>query len=250
MKLTLAAAALLLVGTGCMSTQSATEQPAATPTPAPSGSMGGMAMNADPDKVVANGGVRVPGWTGRVDPRAASQGAMITQASFATMGGGMHVTSGPAAIYWNPANARTGNYTVEATFTQMKAATHPEGYGVFVGGRDLNTSNQSYAYLLVRQDGKYFISHRANDSTTHKIHDWTEGSSVKAIDAMGKSTNTLTIRVDNTSAHYMVNGVEVHKTDRGMIDMGAGSPASAAISGIRVNHNLDVHIDGFSVKSN
>ena len=42
----------------------------------------GAQANSDPDKIVANGGVHVPGWTGRIDPRAATQGRKITEASF------------------------------------------------------------------------------------------------------------------------------------------------------------------------
>ena len=35
-----------------------------------------------------------------------------------SMGPGFHVTSGPAAVYWNPANTASGNYTVSGTFSQ------------------------------------------------------------------------------------------------------------------------------------
>src|SRR5215212_1408359 len=107
---------------------------------------------SDPDKLVANGGVNVPGWTGRIDPRAAAQGKKITDAVFASMASGIHVTAGPAAIYWNTANTPTGNYSVKATFNQTKASTHPEGYGLFIAGHNLESPNQSYAYFLVRQD--------------------------------------------------------------------------------------------------
>jgi hypothetical protein len=203
--------------------------------------------NSDPDKVVADGGVKVAGWTGRIDPRAASQGRKITEAKFISMGPGIHVTAGPAAIYWNPANAQTGNYSVKATFNQTKASTHPEGYGLIVAGRDLETPNQSYAYFLVRQDGKFLINHRANDSTVHKIQDWTANPAVKAIDESGKASNALAINVDATTVHFLVNGTEVHSLPRSVVDSGPEHAGSTGIAGIRVNHNLDVHIDGFAV---
>jgi len=203
--------------------------------------------NSDPDKVVADGGVKVAGWTGRIDPRAASQGRKITEAKFISMGPGIHVTAGPAAIYWNPANAPTGNYSVKATFNQTKASAHPEGYGLIVAGRDLETPNQSYAYFLVRQDGKFLINHRANDSTVHKIQDWTANPAVKAIDESGKASNALAINVDATTVHFLVNGTEVHSLPRSVVDSGPEHAGSTGIAGIRVNHNLDVHIDGFAV---
>ncbi|MEO8193425.1 MAG: hypothetical protein ABI681_06210 [Gemmatimonadales bacterium] len=205
------------------------------------------AQGSDPDKLVADGGVKVAGWTGRIDPRPASQGRKITDAKFYTMGNGIHVTAGPAAIYWNPANAPAGKYTVQATFNQTKASAHPEGYGLMLAGRDLESPNQSYAYFLVRQDGKYLINHRANDSTIHKIVDWTANPAVKAIDSAGKASNTLAIVVDDTKLSFRVNGTEVHSLPRAIVDSGPEHAGSAGVAGIRVNHNLDVHIDGFSV---
>jgi len=207
----------------------------------------GAQANSDPDKLVANGGVHVPGWTGRLDPRPAAQGRKITEALFTSMGSGIHATAGPAAIYWNPSNSPTGNYGVKATFNQTKASAHPEGYGLFFAGHDLDSANQSYAYFLVRQDGKFLINHRANDSTVHKIVDWTENAAVKAIDATGKASNALAINVDATDVHFLVNGTEVHKIPRSVLDSGGGHAGTTGIAGIRVNHNLDVHIDGFAV---
>lgn len=205
------------------------------------------AQGSDPDKLVSDGGVKVAGWTGRIDPRAATQGRKITDAKFLSMGSGIHVTAGPPAIYWNPANSVTGNYSVQATFNQTKASTHPEGYGLIVAGRDLDTPNQSYAYFLVRQDGKFFISHRANDTTVHKIHDWTANAAIKAIDANGKASNTLSVVTDATNVSFRVNGTEVHTLPRSVLDSGPSHAGTAGIGGIRVNHNLDVHIDGFAV---
>lgn len=208
------------------------------------------AQGSDPDKIVANGGVKVPGWTGRLDPRAASQGRKITEAKFYTMGKGIHATAGPAAIYWNPANTVPANYTVHATFIQESAAAHPEGYGLVIGGKNLTASNQSYLYFLVRQDGKFLINHRANDSTVHKMVDWTANSAVKAIDASGKATNALSVVVDATKLSFRVNGTEVQSLMRSAIDSDGPRSGTSGVAGIRVNHNLDVHIDGFGVTAN
>jgi hypothetical protein len=203
--------------------------------------------SSDPDKLVADGGVKVPGWTGRIDPQAAARGRTINEAKFIPMAGGIHVTAGPAAIYWNPANTATGNYTVTATFNQTKASTHPEGYGLIFTGKQLDTPNQGYLYFLVRQDGKFLINHRANDTDVHKIVDWTANPAVKAIDESGKATNALTVVVGPENVSFRVNGTEVHSIPRATIDGGGDHAGSVGIAGIRVNHNLDVHIDGFAL---
>jgi hypothetical protein len=206
------------------------------------------AQNSDPDKLVSDGGVKVTGWTGRIDPRAATQGRKITDTKFVSMATGIHATAGPAAIYWNPANTAKGNYTVSATFNQTKASAHPEGYGLMVAGKNLETPNQSYFYFLVRQDGKFIINHRANDSTVHKIVDWAANPAVKAIDESGKASNALSVVLGADKVSFRVNGTEVQSLDRATLDGGGDHSGTAGVAGIRVNHNLDVHIDGFAVK--
>lgn len=205
------------------------------------------AQGSDPDKLVADGGVKVTGWTGRIDPQAARGGKKLTDDKVVAMGSGFHVTSGPAAIYWNPANTATGNYTVTATFTQTKAAAHPEAYGIMLGGTSLDGPNQSYMYFLVRQDGKYLVNHRANDSTVHKIVDWTANNAVKAMDANGKATNALSVIVGADKLSFVVNGTEVTSLPRSQIDRDGPGTGTTGVAGIRVNHNLDVHVDGFAL---
>jgi hypothetical protein len=199
----------------------------------------------DSTKATAGGGVQVAGWTGRIDPQAAKAGRNLGEDKVVAMGGGFHVTAGPAAIYWNPANTASGNYSVGASFTQTKATVHPEAYGLFIGGKDLEAPNQSYAYFVIRQDGKYLINHRANDSTVHKLVDWTANAAVKPTDASGTATNKLSIVVSADKVSFVANGVEVSSVPRAQLDgMGQGT---TGIAGVRVNHNLDVHIDGFAV---
>src|SRR5437868_537944 len=80
------------------------------------------------NRTVANGGIKAPGWMGTAD-----NGADIKTASLATMGKDLHVKTGPAVTYWNPANKASGDYTVKATFTEakyMELNDHPHPYGI------------------------------------------------------------------------------------------------------------------------
>lgn len=199
----------------------------------------------DPDPThKASGGISAAGWMGRVDPQAAARGMSLDNARFAPMAGGFHVTSGPAAIYYNPANAAKGNFTVSASFTQTKAPSHPEAYGLFAGGRNLQDSTESYMYFLVRGDGKYLINHRAGNDV-HKIVEWTENAAVKKQDDAGKATNELAIKVSADSVHFLANGTQVKAFAKSELH---GFNLDGQ-TGIRVNHNLDVHVAGYAVKS-
>lgn len=192
--------------------------------------------HADPDKK-ADGGALPAGWAGRTD----RDNAKLSDAKFVTMGSGYHVTSGPAAIYWRTANNVTGPFTASATFNQTKAPTHPEAYGVFIMGKSLETPEQNYAYFLVRGDGKFMVKHRAGKDV-HTIVDWTDNAAVHKQDASGKATNTLTVDASRPdSVRLSVNGTQVAALE------GAHLGGTDGIVGLRVNHNLDVHVADFTI---
>src|SRR3989304_2707594 len=70
----------------------------------------------------------------------ADGGAKIEETKLVTMGSGLHVTTGPAAVYWNAANTASGNYTVKATFSEreyMGLNDHAHPYGIVIGGNDM-----------------------------------------------------------------------------------------------------------------
>src|ERR1041384_3520060 len=102
-----------------------------------------IASAQDDAKAVAGGGIKAAGWMG-----AADGGAAITTAKFETMGNGFHITTGPAATYWNPANKASGDYTVKATFNEPKFQNlndHPHPYGIMIGGTALGTPNATHS---------------------------------------------------------------------------------------------------------
>ena len=59
-------------------------------------------------KSVAGGGISVPGWTGKIDAKQETGGAKFENAKLEKQGDGLHIVTGPAVTYWNPANKATG----------------------------------------------------------------------------------------------------------------------------------------------
>ncbi len=188
-------------------------------------------------------GAQAPaGWKVRVDASAtATDPDAAGDVKFATMGGGFHATNPKAAVYWNPANTATGNYTLKATFKLVKPSDHTNYYGLVFGGSNLDGATQSYIYFMVAQDGTWLIKHRAGDAT-HEVSTKTASDAVKKPDASGSSTNALEVRVAADKIDYVVNGTVVKSTPRsGMTAKTDGT------YGLRVNHHLEVHIDAFGV---
>jgi hypothetical protein len=191
---------------------------------------------ADPDKKVAGGGTLPAGWKGRVDGTATLAGVKMMP-----MAGGVHFMTGPAGIYYKPVDNPSGAYETRATFTQMEPAAHPEAYGLIIGGSDLEGAGQKYTYFLIRQDGKFMIKRRAG-ATTPTVSDWTDSAAIKKPDGSGKMTNTLAIEVGTEKVRFLVNGTEVSTAAAAQVD-------TAGIAGLRINHNLNVHVEGFTLKN-
>jgi hypothetical protein len=182
------------------------------------------------------------GWKMRVDRSAsASDPDAPGNIKFVKEGAGFHCTNPQAAVYWNPANAASGTYTVKGTFTLMKPSGHTNYYGLVFGGSGLEGADQAYLYFEVAQDGTWLVKSRKG-SDTPTITSKTPSDAVKKPDDTGKSTNVLEVRVGGDKVDFVVNGTVVHSEPKS----GALSKADG-IYGIRINHLLEVQVDNFGV---
>ena len=181
------------------------------------------------------------GWMVRPDrSTSASDPDKAGTIKFVTMGQGFHATNPQAAVYWNPANTATGAYTLKGTFVLQKPIDHTNFYGIVFGGSDLDNAKQSYLYFLVAQDGTWLLKKRDGDASASNVVGKTANAAVKQPDASGKSTNALEVRVGATNVELVVNGTVVHTMPK------AGLKTDG-IYGIRVNHLLEVQVDGLAV---
>jgi len=195
------------------------------------------AKENDPTKAVAPTALPA-GWSMKLDAKDASKNA-----KFEAMGPGFHVTSGGAGIYYRTADAQKDNYTVSANFRQAAKGQYAEAFGLFTGGRDLNDAGkQTYLYFEVRQDGMYYIAHRSGENV-HKLVDWAANPAIHKIDDTPNATNDLAIKVAPDSVRFFVNNTQVNALPRS----GMSADESGQV-GLRVNHNLSVHVANFGVK--
>jgi hypothetical protein len=183
------------------------------------------------------------GWQMRIDRSTnAADPDDVPDVKFAVSERGFRVTTGPAVTLWHPGNVASGPYTLKGTFTLLKPSGHVNTYGLVFGGSDLSGPQQSYIYFLVGQNGTFVIRHRAGDAV-HDIKPRTEHPAVARPGADGRSVNTLEVRVTADSVAFVVNGTVVHTTPR------SGMTARTdGIWGVRINHLLDVQIEGLAVE--
>ncbi len=178
------------------------------------------------------------GWRTRADGGKDEHGGKDTL-SFVQMTPGYHVTTGPAAIMWAPDSAATGAFSVDATiFLFPTNGRDQEGYGIFVGGQELDSERQRYTYFLLRNDGKYLIKQRQGAKTT-VLRDWTALPAIKVQAGADAMRNDLRIVVGPTSVSFGVNGTEATSLPRGQV-----SPDG--IFGLRLNHAVNAHVSKVS----
>src|SRR6202790_215132 len=146
------------------------------------------------------------GWKVRGDHSAdASDPDAAGAIKFVVSGTGFHATNPMAAIYWNPANTATGNYTLKGTFKLIKSTGYDEYYGLIFGGSALEGGMQSYVYFMITDDGTYLIKQR-DGSSTRGVSPKTPSDAVKKPDASGTATNALEVRVTADKVAFVING--------------------------------------------
>jgi hypothetical protein len=198
----------------------------------------------DADRKVAGGGVTAKGWQGKADP-GNRQGLTVNDSKFATEGSGFRLTTGPAALYWNPANNMKGDYTVRATFTEPKQTyNHPHPFGVFIGGSSLDTDTPNALWCGAYRDGTFFVRGFLNGKPTTLAKKNAHEKVVKAAgpDAEVKQEVALTVKGDRVEC--LINGASVWSAAKSEL---SGLPTEG-IAGIRTSHNSEAVVTGFSTK--
>lgn len=160
---------------------------------------------------------------------------------FSAMGSGFHAINPQAAVYWNPSNIATGEYTLKASFKLVRPSGHTNYYGLVFGGSDLEGPAQTYLYFMVAQDASWLIKRRNGDASTQIVAQNADRV-VQVPEEGGSSTNALEVRVTAAKIDYVVNGVTVHSAPRSGL-----TAHTDGIYGLRVNHQLEVHVDGLAV---
>ncbi len=197
-----------------------------------------------PDPAVPQGeNLQVPeGWEFRLDSpdENISLGADPDKADiyFVNMTPGWHVTTGPRAIFYHPANLENGNYSIHTALHLFDPkGRNREGYGLFFGGQDLQGADVEYLYFLIRNTGDFLVKARMGEET-ETIQGWTASELINRYDENTESSvlNTLGVDVTDGIMSFFINGTKVSALE-------VGNWGTDGIFGLRVNHNVNLHVE-------
>ena len=200
---------------------------------------------------VKDGGIFVKGWTGKIDASEEKAGQVLNNAKLSEEGGVLHVRTGPAVTYWNPANKASGSYTVKATFTEsnyMGLNDHPHPYGIVIAGNDLGTDHASFLYCAAYGNGTFIV--RGFGPEPFRMGD----RKPEANDAVNKAagigasvTQEIAMSVSADKVSCAINGKVVASYDKALVVAPGKLKSTDGIYGIRFAHNTEATVTGLSV---
>jgi hypothetical protein len=208
----------------------------------------------DAARAVADGGISVPGWTGKIDASEEKAGQVLNNAKLAQQGNVLHVTTGPAVTYWNPANTASGNYTVKATFNEPKYMSlndHPHPYGIVVAGNDMGTANQSYLYCAAYGNGNFIV--RGFGPDPFQMNGRRGGANPAVNKAAGPGspvTQEIAVSVDADSVDCTINGTVVATYPKAEVVAAGKLKSTDGVYGIRFAHNTEATVTGLTMTKN
>jgi hypothetical protein len=186
-----------------------------------------------PIPALAQDGVPV-GWVVRADD-SVGDGRGI---EFVSMAPGWHLTSGSAAVLYDPSTTASGSFRVEAETYRFPGGLE-SGFGILLGGSGLEGPAPEFFAFLIDGTGRFELYHRAG-SEVHPVAEraahaavvpWTEGT----------ADNVLAAQVGPDSIEFFVNGEQVAGFARQPYMEFDG------VVGLRVEEGVDVHVTRLDV---
>jgi hypothetical protein len=209
------------------------------------------ALAQDESVRIENGGIHAPGWQGRVDAGEAQRGLTVNDALLMAHGSGLHVRTGPAITYWNPAHTASGSYTVKATFREeryMELNNHPHPYGIVIAGSDMGTEGQRFLYCSAYGNGTFIVRGFGPEPFQLSARRPEPHEAInRAADRLQPVTQEIAMTVREDRVECAINGTVVASYPRAEV-LGEGRLATTdGVWGVRFGHNTEAMVTGLEV---
>ena len=199
-------------------------------------------VTQEASRSVAGGGISIPGWAGKIDPKEEAAGQVLANSKLAKEGNDMRVITGPAVAYWNSTNKATGNYTVKATFKELQYMSlndHPHPYGIVIAGNDMGTAEQSYLYCAAYGNGDFIV--RGFGPAPFQLNG--RGSRNPAVNkAAGPGEpviQEIAVSVKSDKIECAINGTVVGSYDKSAVVTAGKLKSTDGVYGLRFAHNTE-----------
>jgi hypothetical protein len=210
-----------------------------------------LAFAQDAAVAVKDGGIFAKGWAGKIDAQEEKAGQALNNARLDEKGGVLHVRTGPAVTYWNPANKAAGNYTVSATFDEakyMELMDHPHPYGIMIAGNDLGTENQSYIYCSAYGNGTFIV--RGMGPAPFQVSARKPEPNAAIAKAAGKMSpvkQDIALTVSADKIECAINGTVVGSYNKADVVAAGKLKSTDGVYGVRFAHNTEATVSNLKM---
>jgi len=159
--------------------------------------------------------------------------------AFSMMPPGWHVTTAAAGgILFDAAQTAAERFAVEEEVF-IFPGTSEEGYGVFVGGQNLEAGERSYIAFLVRPDGSAGVF-RYSGARAEPIIAWAHTEAVLPPGQSEPTRNVIRVLAEPDSVRFLANGKEIAALARSSLALDGNF-------GLRVGSGLNVHVSNLDI---
>ena len=186
-----------------------------------------------------------PGWKWVVEGDAKTVQALDPPEGswlFGTMAPGWHITTRPPVLLFEPSYAGRGRFAVESEIFLFPGPSQA-GFGLFMGGRDLD-GKPRYVAFLIRRDGSAAVE-AARESRREWLHAWTASAAIVPGGTSGDPVkNVLRIEAEAARATFLVNGQQVAEVPRdgtlfdGTVGLRVGADLNLHVTNLDLTHRL------------
>ena len=141
-----------------------------------------------------------------------------------------------------------GDYSVKATFIEPKQPyNHPHPYGVFIGGKGLDSDAPQALYCAAYRNGTYIVRGFSGGKPFAVVQKPAPNDAVQKAAADAAVTQEIALRVAGDKVECTVNGTSVWSAMKADVTGAGKLDSTDGITGIRVSHNSDAMVSGFAV---
>lgn len=180
-----------------------------------------------------------PDWTWVLDAAAQRVDSQLSRARpdtvfrFVMMPPGYHITTGPAATLFDPANHADGIYTLESELFLFPDSRDGE-FGLFIGGADLETERPRFTAFVARRDGSIAVQRYDGVESTPLVA-WARSEALQPPVEGRPAKNVMRVVVEPAAMAFVLNGTEVARVPR-------DSMAAAGVFGFRLGPGVNLHV--------
>ena len=159
---------------------------------------------------------------------------------FGTMTPGWHITTRPGVLLFEPGYTARARFALESE-SFLFPGTSTAGFGLFVGGANLD-GRPRYAAFLIRRDGSATVQVVDAGQTT-TLYPWTPSPAIVPGHEKDAVKNVIRLEAEATNIAFLVNGQKIAEIPRdfrfdGVVGLRIGDQLNLHVTNVDLTHRL------------